>query len=92
MNDLTVWIIIAGFYAPLHFLLPILIVFLNAENSQQRQSGIRHAVINASLSMLVAFTIVIWLARDNRISLAMGVLFVSLLIPIAQAVIQIKKH
>lgn len=92
MNDLVVWVIIAGFYAPLHFLLPILIVFLNAENPRQRQSGIRRAVISAGLSMLAAFVIVIWLVRDDKISLAMGVLFISLLIPITQAIFQIKKQ
>ncbi len=84
MNDPIVWIIIAAFYAPLHYLLPILTVAISAPDDPSRKTGIKSALIDATLSMLIAFALVIWLARDHM-SAAMAILFLSMLVPFGHA-------
>ncbi len=80
MNDPITWLIIAAFYAPLHFLVPLLTVALSAPDAKARRRGLRIATSWAALSMLIAFALVIWLARA-QLSLAMAVLFLSMLAP-----------
>ncbi len=84
MNDPIAWIIIAAFYAPLHYLLPILTIAISAPDDPRRKAGIKSALIDASLSMLAAFALVIWLAREHM-SIAMMILFLSMLVPFAHA-------
>ncbi len=84
MNDPIAWIIIAAFYAPLHFLLPILIVTLGAPDAPTRRTAIHNAALWAAASMAVAFALVIWLAREHM-GLAMAILFLSMLAPFARA-------
>ena len=85
MDDVIVWIIIAAFYAPLHYLIPVLVLFITGtEADQVRRHLIRRALIDSSLSMLVAFALVIWLTGRQQLSAAMAVLFVSMLYPFAR--------
>lgn len=82
MNDLTVWIIVIAFYAPLHYGLPVLFLFITGEESEAvRKRLIRSAVIDATLSMVAAFAVAILLVQLGWIGLGMLVLFVSLLSP-----------
>lgn len=82
MNDLTVWIIVITFYAPLHYGLPVLFLFITGEEPEAvRTRLIRSAVIDATLSLVVTFVVAILLVRSGWIGLAMLVLLVSLLSP-----------
>ncbi|MCB1723868.1 MAG: hypothetical protein H6959_08140 [Chromatiaceae bacterium] len=82
MDDAIAWIIIVGFYAPLHYLLPLLVVFITGRESERaRRDLMRRALIDSTLSMLVAFAIVITLTRLGHMLPAMLMLLVSMLYP-----------
>jgi hypothetical protein len=82
MDDFVVWLIIAAFYAPLHFLLPVLVLFITGnETDAVRSRLIRRALLDSALSMAAAFVVVIALVRQGWMSVAMGVLLVSMTLP-----------
>ena len=82
MDSVIVWVIIIGFYAPLHYLIPVLVLFITGGEAEEiRRRLIRRALVDSTVSMLVAFALVIWLAGQQRMSAAMAVLFVSMLYP-----------
>lgn len=82
MDDIIVWIIIAAFYAPLHYLLPVLVLFITgSEPEAARRRLIRGAVLDSTSSMLVAFAIAIALVRQGGMSLAMLLLLLSMGFP-----------
>ena len=75
MDDLVVWIIIIGFFAPLHFLLPVLVLFVTGQESEQaRGLMIRRALVDSALSLLIAFAIVIYLVQQGHMLPAMMIL------------------
>ena len=79
MDILVVWLIIMAFYAPLHYLLPVMVLFITGRESEAvRRSLIRRALLDSSLSMVGAFTIVIYLAEQGKISAAMLILLLSM--------------
>ena len=80
MSEAVVWLIIAAFYAPLHFVGPVGLAILTSQGASLRQRMVRHMLIDSALSMLIAFVVVIWLARNN-LQLAMMVLLISMLVP-----------
>lgn len=81
MDDVLVWIIIAAFYAPLHYLLPLLIVAMTGtEEGDARKRRLIATAIDCTLSMAIAFTVVIWLA-GGRLQAAMVVLLLSMATP-----------
>ncbi len=83
MDDVIVWLIIAAFYAPLHFLLPVLLLFVTGHESEAtRRRLIRGALLDAALSMAVAFALAITLATHGRLSLAMLILLLSMTYPL----------
>ena len=82
MNDPVTWIIIIVFYAPLHFMLPMLFLFIvGNETETVRKQLIRKALIDAALSMMVAFAVAIVLVNYDLIAMAMVVLIIFMLIP-----------
>ena len=82
MDDIVVWIIIAAFYAPLHYLLPVLVLFITGtEADAVRRRLIQRALLDSTLSMLAAFAIVIYLARQGAMSTAMLILLLSMTLP-----------
>ena len=82
MDNRVVWLIIIAFYAPLHYLLPVLILFITGTESETvRKSLIRRALIDSTLSMIVAFVIVIYLVEQGMMSLAMLILLLSMAYP-----------
>lgn len=82
MDDIVIWIIIIGFYAPLHYLLPVLILFITGRESESvRKRMIRQALIDSTWSLLLAFTLVIALVEFGQVSLAMLILLVSMFLP-----------
>jgi hypothetical protein len=82
MDDWIAWIIIVGFYAPLHYLMPALVLFITGtEDEATRRRLIRRALIDSTVSMVVAFIIVLTLVDAGHVSPAMAVLFLSMLYP-----------
>jgi hypothetical protein len=81
MDATIVWLIIALFYAPLHYLLPMLVVVMTgSEEGEARKRRLMATAIDCTLSMLIAFVLVIWLAGD-RLQIAMFVLLLSMATP-----------
>ncbi len=79
MDDVVVWIIIAGFYAPLHYLLPVLVLFITGrETEDTRKRLIRNSLVDSTLSMVIAFGIVITLTTQGQMSIAMAILLLSM--------------
>jgi len=88
MDDLIVWIIIIAFYAPLHYLLPVLILFITGRESETvRRRLIRNALIDSTVSMLLAFVIVIALVQQGWLSLAMLILLLSMFAPFVRIIL-----
>jgi hypothetical protein len=82
MNDVIVWVIIAAFYAPLHYLLPVLFLFITGrEDDDTRGRLIRSALVDSTVSMVVAFAVVIWLATAGHLFPAMVILLMSMGFP-----------
>ena len=82
MDDTIIWIIIIAFYAPLHYLLPVLILFITGNEAEDtRKQLIRRALIDSTISMLVAFAIAIVLVNYDAMSLAMFALLISMFAP-----------
>lgn len=82
MDDIVVWIIIIGFYAPLHYLLPVLVLFITgSEPEPLRRRMIKRALFDSTLSMVVAFLVVIFLVNRGWMSPAMLILLLSMLFP-----------
>lgn len=89
MDTVIVWIIIIAFYAPLHFLLPVLILFITGNETEDvRKRLIRRALMDSALSLVVAFAVAIGLVMQDLMFIAMLVLLVSMFIPF----IRIFKH
>lgn len=80
MNEGIFWLIIAAFYAPLHFMGPVGVVILTTSKEQLRRRLLRYMLIDCSVSMAIAFLLVIWLS-DDRLGMAMAILLVSMLVP-----------
>ena len=80
MSDAVVWLIIAAFYAPFHFMGPVGVVVLTTPGAQDRRKLLRYILVECALTMLIAFILVIWLAVDN-LKLAMLIMFLSMLLP-----------
>jgi hypothetical protein len=82
MDSLTVWLIIIAFYAPLHYLLPAMFLFITGRESEAlRRRLIRRALIDSTLSLVGAFVIVIYLAEQRMMSTAMLILLLSMPYP-----------
>ena len=82
MDNLVVWLIIVAFYAPLHYLLPVMILFITGTESEEVRKGLtRRAVIDSTLSMVTAFAVVIYLVGQEMMSAAMLILLLSMLYP-----------
>lgn len=89
MDDPVLWIILAVFYAPLHFMLPVLFLFIvGGESEGAKKSLVRGALIDAGVSMGVAFVIAALLINNGYIALAMVALMLFLLVPIIRIVVK----
>jgi uncharacterized membrane protein len=82
MDDFVAWAIIAAFYAPLHYLLPVMVLFITGNEADEvRARLIRTALLDSTLSMALAFLLVVYLTDQGHISAAMAALFASMGIP-----------
>lgn len=77
--DTLSWLIVAAFYAPLHYLVPLLVTAFPSPD-EQRTRQLRRTAIDCTLSMGIGFALVLWLARE-KLQLAMLILFLSMLLP-----------
>ncbi len=92
MNDTIIWIIIIAFYAPLHFMLPVLILFITGNESESaRKSLIRLALIDSTVSMLFAFMLAIVLVKMDLMIWGMLALLISMFIPLIRIIRQRKQ-
>ena len=91
MDSFITWLIIAIFYAPLHYLIPIVIVFFqNVSYTDLRKRRMITTAMDCTLSMTVAFALVIWLS-GNRLQAAMLILMISMSIPYLRIWLQRRK-
>lgn len=91
MDAFVTWLIIAIFYAPLHYLIPIVIVFFqNVSDPALRKRRMITTAIDCTLSMTVAFALVIWLS-GNRLQAAMLILMLSMSLPYLRIWLQRRK-
>ena len=82
MDSLITWLIIIAFYAPLHYLLPLLVLFITGRESEVvRRRLMRRAVIDSTLSLVGAFVIVIYFVEQGMMLTAMLILLLSMLYP-----------
>ena len=82
MSDFVVWLIIIVFYAPLHYLSPVLFLFITGqEDDTVRRHLIRNALIDSTWSMVLAFGVVIAAVQLGYLFAAMVVLLVSMSFP-----------
>jgi hypothetical protein len=82
MDEFIIWAIIIGFYAPLHYLLPVLVLFVTGQESEQtRRRLIRNSLIDSTLSLVIAFAIVITLVALGHLFVAMVILLLSMSAP-----------
>ena len=79
MDDIVIWTIIIGFYAPLHYLPPLLMtLFKTPEN--ERKSSLIKTTLDCTISMLLAFGLVYLVGLDNML-LAMTILLIAMFLP-----------
>jgi len=82
MDDAIVWIIIIAFYAPLHYLLPVLFLFVTGKETEAaRKRLIFRALVDSTWSMIAAFIVIIYLAGRNQLPAAMFVMLLSMGLP-----------
>ena len=76
-----IWVIAWLFYAPVHYLGPLLVALLSGrETPQARRRLVVAVVVDCSVSMVMAFTVAIWMFSANP-QWAMVVLLASLFAP-----------
>ncbi len=82
MSDVVIWIIVIAFYAPLHFMLPVLFLFITGKEPEAvRKALIRSAIRDALISMIVAIALAVLLVQLGWIMPAMLVLMLSMSLP-----------
>ena len=91
MDDVVVWLIIAGFYVPLHYLLPILIVIMFSTSKTDRRRDVLATAMDCTVSMTATFIIVVWLAADH-LGMAMLILLLSLSAPYFRIIFKRKQQ
>lgn len=84
MPDVGTRALIARFYAPLHYLIPILVAGLRATDAVSRRRAIITTVTDCGISMILAFALAIWLAAED-LSWAAGVLLLLMFLPYPRA-------
>ena len=81
MLDPVTWLVLVLFYAPLHFMVPVLMAWLTGtETGRDRRHLLRTVVADCTLSMVLAFSAALWLVERSPLS-AMAVLMAALFSP-----------
>ncbi|MGB0713595.1 MAG: hypothetical protein ACPGUC_08560 [Gammaproteobacteria bacterium] len=92
MSDPIIWVIIVAFYAPLHYMLPTLILFITGNEAPElRKAMIRRAFIDATVSMVLAFALAIGLVLGDHFLWGMIVLFISMFAPYVRIILNRRK-
>ena len=90
MDNIIVWAIIIGFYAPLHYLPPILMILFYTP-AETRKPGLIKAVLDCTVSMVAAFVLVYLVGLDN-IMLPMMILLAALFMPYIRVIKVVLKN
>jgi uncharacterized protein (DUF2062 family) len=82
VDPILLWIIIAAFYAPIHFALPALLVMLSGSDTeeQRRRRRLRRTMLHCGVQMLIALPLA-WFLSTKSMPWAMAVLGASMLAP-----------
>jgi hypothetical protein len=81
MLDPVTWLVFVLVYAPLHYMVPVLMVWLTGtETGGDRRRLLRAVVVDCTLSMALAFAAALWLVERSPLS-AMAVLLAAMLSP-----------
>jgi hypothetical protein len=82
MADALVWIVALLFYAPFHYLGPVLVVLFTGreQDTARRRRLLKLIAMDCSLSMVAAFALAWWLSAYN-LMWAMLILLVSMAVP-----------
>ncbi|NNJ93044.1 MAG: hypothetical protein HKP55_15315 [Gammaproteobacteria bacterium] len=92
MDNTIVWIIIAGFYAPLHYMPPVLLVLFKT-SEENRKPELKGALVDCTISMVLAFVLVYLVGLENML-LAMMILLAALFLPyirVIRAALRVRK-
>ncbi|MEJ2213757.1 MAG: hypothetical protein P8Y20_06790 [Gammaproteobacteria bacterium] len=79
MDDTVIWIIIIGFYAPLHYLPPLLMVLFKTTD-ENRSNMLWTTAMDCTISMALAFGLVALVGLENML-LAMSILLLAIFLP-----------
>lgn len=81
MNDIGAWLIGLAFYAPIHFLGPLLVLLLTGPaDGAARSARLRATLIECTLTMVVAFALAVPLFRSHP-GWAAAILGVAMFVP-----------
>lgn len=91
MNDLTAWLIALAFYAPIHFLGPVLVALLTGPETPERRRALLNGIfIDCGVSMLIAFALAIPLF-EHRPGYAAAVLLAAMTAPYFHLWIRVRR-
>lgn len=81
MSDTVVWLIIVGFYIPLHFIPPLGITyaFIGGE-PETRKSNTLNVLFDVLATTLITFVLIFWLA-EGHLQTSMIIMLLSVLLP-----------
>jgi hypothetical protein len=83
MDNVILWLIIIAFYTPLHFGLPQLVIFLLGDKELiEQKPDMKRALWDSFLSLVIAFTLAIYLVSLDYLTLAMMILLLSMPFPV----------
>jgi hypothetical protein len=81
MLDPLTWLLFALLYAPLHYMMPLLMAWLTgAETGSEQRDLLRAVAVDCTLSMVLGFSAALWLVGQAPQS-AMAVLLAAVLAP-----------
>ena len=84
MDDTIIWIIIIGFYAPLHYLPPLLMILFKTTD-ENRSKMLRDTATDCTVSMVFAFGLVALIGLENML-LAMFILLFAIFLPYVRVI------
>lgn len=80
MDSFIVWLIIALFFAPLHYLIPILVVVLNLKHPDEKSHAVKTTIIDCTISMLIGFGAIFLFFMDD-LEIAILILLLAFISP-----------
>lgn len=82
MDDLLVWTIVIAFYAPLHFVLPVLLLFVTVGDERRRRRAVRRALLEAAGAFVLSIPLAVLLGLRGYVLGAGTVLLLASVLPL----------